>query len=281
MRWTQKTLIVVLALLLTATLNVQGGQVKDFTLPSARDNSLIRLSDHSGKVVLLNWWRTSCGICQAETPKLVALYKKYHDQGLEIIGISDDNTNSVANVPAFLQRYGITWPVGLNDQGEFMGEIQSLGSGSTPCNYIVSRNGEITFLGLMRNPAEDWRKIEQAVVNALDEPVPNVKSIKPRKLELAPAFALKDSKGQTVKLQDFAGKPLLLKKLTTKSGDWTGAILAKLHQNCAARGLQMVGINLFSDDSQIQAYIKKYNVKYPILIRFCVDMTNRCRKPFD
>jgi hypothetical protein len=34
--------------------------IKDFTLPSASDGSLIRLSDYAGKVILLNWWRTDC-----------------------------------------------------------------------------------------------------------------------------------------------------------------------------------------------------------------------------
>ncbi len=48
---------------------------KDFTLPSATGNSLVRLSDYSGKVVLINWWRTACGSCQQQTPKRVELDK--------------------------------------------------------------------------------------------------------------------------------------------------------------------------------------------------------------
>src|ERR1700731_1980685 len=130
---------------------------KDFTLPTATRKSLIDLSDYSGKVVLINWWRTSCSWSQKESPRLVELYKKYHDKGLEIIGVSDDTADSVAQVPAYLKRYGITWPVGLNDQGEFIREIRPLGQGDTPGNYLVSRSGEITYLGLDRNPGE-WPK---------------------------------------------------------------------------------------------------------------------------
>ena len=105
-------------------------RVKDFTLPSTTNSSLIHLSDYAGKVVLINWWRTSCTWSQAEAPKLVELYKKYHAQGLDIVGISDDNTGTVAQVPAYLKRYGITWPVGLNDQGEFMREVRPMGAGT-------------------------------------------------------------------------------------------------------------------------------------------------------
>jgi peroxiredoxin len=147
--------------------------VADFTLPSATDGSMIRLSNYSGEVVLINWWRSSCGYCQRETPKLVQLYQKYHDKGLVVIGVSDDTADSVANVPGFIKKHGITFPVGLNDQGEFFREIRSLGSGSTPCNYLVSRSGELTFLGLVRSSEKDWKTIEQAVVTALAEPVPD------------------------------------------------------------------------------------------------------------
>ena len=80
-------------------------RAKDFTLPSATSKSLIHLSDYNGKVVLLNWWRTSCPWSQQESPRLVALYKKYHDQGLVIIGISDDETATAAQIPSYLNRY--------------------------------------------------------------------------------------------------------------------------------------------------------------------------------
>ena len=86
--------------------------VKDFTLPSATDGSLIRLSDYSGKVVLINWWRSSCGYCQRETPRLVELHQKYRKEGLVVIGVSDDTADSVVNVPGFLREHGITFPVG-------------------------------------------------------------------------------------------------------------------------------------------------------------------------
>lgn len=41
----------------------RGETAKDFTLRSATDGSLIRLSDYSGKVVLIHFWQTTCGWC--------------------------------------------------------------------------------------------------------------------------------------------------------------------------------------------------------------------------
>lgn len=212
----------------------------DFTLPSATDSSLIRLADHAGKVVLINWWRTDCAWSQRESPKLAALYAKYRDKGLVIIGISDDTAPTVGAIPAYVKRFNVTWPVGLNDQGEFMREIRPQGQGETPGNYLVSRSGELTYLGLDRTD-ESWQKLEAAVGHALAEPVPASSSIVPRALAPAPALSLATLQGKPVKLADFAGKPLVVNFFTADACDWTGATLAKLHQEYAPRGLQVIG----------------------------------------
>jgi peroxiredoxin len=239
-------------------------QARDFTLPSATDNSLIHLADHSGKVVLINWWRTSCPWSQAEAPKLVELYKKYHSQGLDIIGIADDNTGTVAGVPAYLKRYGVTWPVGLNDQGEFIREIRPMGDGDTPGNYLVSRSGQITYLGLDRSP-EAWNKLVSSIQRALEEKASAASPIPARKPQPAPAFALPDLQGKKVALASFSGRPLMVNFFNASSCDWTGDLLAKLHRDYASRGLQVVGIDLFDSDDAARQCASKHKADYPIL----------------
>jgi thiol-disulfide isomerase/thioredoxin len=46
------------------------------------DGKPFRLSDHKGKVVLLNFWATWCGPCRMEIPDLIALQEKYGPEGL-------------------------------------------------------------------------------------------------------------------------------------------------------------------------------------------------------
>ena len=48
-------------------------------------------------------------------------------------------------------------------------------------------------------------------------------------------------------------------------GDWTGSILSRLHRDYAARGLQVVGINLYDNDQAIQGCITRNDVQYPVL----------------
>jgi len=233
-------------------------------LPSATSDSLIHLSEYGGKVVLINWWRTSCAWSQKQSPKLVELYKQYHDKGLVIIGVSDDTSDSVAQIPAYLKRYGITWPVGLNDQGEFMREIRPLGQGDTPGDYLVSRSGKIAYLGVDRSP-EAWEKLVAAIKQALDEKAPGAPPVLPRKLESAPPLALVDLQGKKVTLATLSGKPVLVNFFNSNSCDWTGVVVSKLSKDYGARGLQVVGIDLYDQDAAIQQCKAKYGATYPIL----------------
>ena len=238
--------------------------VRDFTLPSATDGRLLHLSDFSGKVVLINFWRTSCSDSRRESPKLVALYKKYHDQGLEIFGVSDDTSDSVAQIPTYLKQYGITWAIGLNDQGEFTRELRPVDMGGTPANFIVTRNGEVTALGKDLT-ADTWAKLEAAVAQALAEPVPAHSAIAQRELTAAPALSLSDLQGKPVKLANFAGKPLVVNFFNSQSCDWTGAVVSKLYRDYSGRGLQVVGVDLYDTDDAVRQCTVKYGAKYPVL----------------
>ncbi|WP_285008275.1 TlpA family protein disulfide reductase [Pedobacter faecalis] len=51
----------------------------------------LSLESFKGKYVILDFWATWCKPCRQSHPHLISLYKKYHDKGLEIIGIADDD----------------------------------------------------------------------------------------------------------------------------------------------------------------------------------------------
>ena len=75
---------------------------------TALDGSTVDLEKLRGKVVLLDFWATWCGPCIMEAPNVVATYKKLHEKGFEIVGISLDRDKE--RLLAFTKQNGMTWP---------------------------------------------------------------------------------------------------------------------------------------------------------------------------
>lgn len=68
-----------------------GSMAKNFSTTDIKGEK-ISLSDFKGKYVLLDFWASWCVPCRAGNPHLKELYSKYHDKGIEFIGVSDDDS---------------------------------------------------------------------------------------------------------------------------------------------------------------------------------------------
>lgn len=82
----------------------------DMEFPDINGN-LISLSsvvnNPVNRYILLDFWATWCGPCRESIPKLQALYEEYHDKGLEIYSVSEDQNEN--NWKKFLPESGMNW----------------------------------------------------------------------------------------------------------------------------------------------------------------------------
>ena len=109
----------------------------DFRLPQL-DGHDLRLSSFRGKVVLLDFWATWCDPCRQEIPHLVELQQRYGDRGLQIIGVSMDD--SADPVRPFYQEFHMNYPVvmGTAQTGALYGGVLGL-----PITFLIGRDGKV------------------------------------------------------------------------------------------------------------------------------------------
>lgn len=133
-------------LLLAAALSCAGGAgatsggAPDFALRDLSGRT-VRLSDHRGKVVLINFWATWCVPCAAELRHLERLHRAYAPQGLVVLGVSIDGPESAANVDPQARRYGLTFPVLYDEETRVVALYNP--KRNAPFTVIVGRDGAV------------------------------------------------------------------------------------------------------------------------------------------
>lgn len=106
-----------------------------FSLPDLQD-APIRLAHYRGQVVLLNFWATWCAPCRIEMPRFVEWQRRYGPQGLRVIGVSVDDSDSP--VRAFADKLHLNYPVVMGNAG--LGERYG-GIYGVPVTFLIDRNG--------------------------------------------------------------------------------------------------------------------------------------------
>ena len=88
-------------------------EAPDFSLP-APSGKQIRLSDHRGNLVVLEFLQTGCPACQRAGRTLQKLFSENHKRDLMVIGISHDRRGMQA-IRKYVQQHDLTYPVVLGD----------------------------------------------------------------------------------------------------------------------------------------------------------------------
>jgi cytochrome c biogenesis protein CcmG/thiol:disulfide interchange protein DsbE len=97
------------------------------------------LSKYSGKVVLLNFWATTCGGCKLEIPWFMEFQVRYKSRGLVVIGVSMDD-DGWKSVKPYVKQKKINYPVVIGTEGvaKQYGGVEAL-----PMTLLIDRAGKI------------------------------------------------------------------------------------------------------------------------------------------
>lgn len=137
----------------------------DFTSRDVQGKTF-RLSDHLGReVVLLDFWSTFCEPCKAEFPHLRALYDENKAKGFLIVGVAMDGPETVSDLPAFVKRYQINFPVVSDEDSRIASEYNP--KRSMPLSVLIDRDGKIAVVREGYNPGDE-KLVAADVAKALD-----------------------------------------------------------------------------------------------------------------
>ncbi|MDO8602679.1 MAG: TlpA disulfide reductase family protein [Candidatus Omnitrophota bacterium] len=113
-----------------------------------------KLSDFKGSVVIIDFWATWCPPCRQEIPHFVDLYSQYKDQGLEIIGVSMDQSPEKV-IPDFIEKNNINYTIlfGEDNVYDLYGGINAI-----PTTFLVDKEGNIRKKYIGYNGKEVFEK---------------------------------------------------------------------------------------------------------------------------
>jgi peroxiredoxin len=120
-----------------ALMDKPGAPASSFT---TLEGKTLTLDGLRGKVVLVNFWATSCSGCVKEMPDMVEVYREYRDRGFEMIAVAM-SYDPPAYVQNFVQTRQLPFPVVLDTDGEHarnFGNVQL-----TPTTFIIGKDGRI------------------------------------------------------------------------------------------------------------------------------------------
>jgi thiol-disulfide isomerase/thioredoxin len=95
--------------------DLRGKPAPTFALKSL-DGKKVTSADFKGHPMVINFWATYCGPCKLEMPWFEEFSHKYAGQGLDVLGVDDEDGVSNDDVRSAAKKVGVTYPIVLADR---------------------------------------------------------------------------------------------------------------------------------------------------------------------
>lgn len=134
----------------------KGVLAPDIVMPNP-EGELEKLSSLRGNYVLIDFWASWCGPCRRENPNMVKVYKKYHDKGFEIFGVSlDQKRQSWLDA---IEKDGLTWTHVSYVDGWNCPAYRVFKAKGIPFTVLIDKEGKIVEKNLRGEKLE--KKLEE------------------------------------------------------------------------------------------------------------------------
>ena len=129
-----------IALLVALAFSLLGKNTAPNVTFTTLDGQQLALEQLRGKIVLVNFWATTCPGCIAEMPNLIDTYRRYHARGFELVAVAMpyDPPDHVAN---YAKKNGLPFPVALDASGKVALAFNDVKL--TPTAFVIDKNGRI------------------------------------------------------------------------------------------------------------------------------------------
>ncbi len=118
-------------------------------LPTLALNYMGKQPELTGRPLLVEFWATWCPPCRKSIPHLNEIYAKYKAQGLQIVGITDEDE---ATVKKFQKQIPMDYNVAINTPGSI---YEQFGIKAIPTAFLVDKGGKIVWTGHPMELSED------------------------------------------------------------------------------------------------------------------------------
>ena len=117
------------------------------------DGKTSRLSDLRGKVVMLQFTASWCGVCRKEMPFIESDIWQKHKSNKNFVLLGIDLKEDAETIKKFAQKTGVTYPIVLDENGEIFSLYTKKGAGVTR-NILIDKDGKILFLTRLYDEVE-------------------------------------------------------------------------------------------------------------------------------
>jgi len=140
-----------------ATTMAVGKPYPELTLPDSA-GKMVSLASYKGKYVFVDYWASWCTPCRAESPALVAAYKKYNNKGFEIVSVSFDQKQEPWLKA--VAKDGYTWTniidtTGMGPKGVTSSRLEIK---AIPRNFLLDKDGKVIATNLRGEALENKLK---------------------------------------------------------------------------------------------------------------------------